>query len=295
VPEKRLHVDRFRVRPGTNVRLGRWPTRTKPSYTSHHQYKKLLANHVDRLSLLQSRHYAANRYAFLIVIQAMDAAGKDSVIKHVMSGVNPQGVAIFAFKRPSATELEHDFLWRTTLCLPERGRIGIFNRSYYEEVLVVRVHPEILAGQNLPPEIAKDENIWDKRFQSIRNFERHLNRNGTKVVKFYLHLSKEEQRKRFLERIDDPDKNWKFSAGDVAERKSWKAYMSAYEQCLTATSTRSAPWYIVPADDERNTRLIVSQVIVDHLEALHPNYPELAPEKKRELRELRRKLSKRGT
>jgi PPK2 family polyphosphate:nucleotide phosphotransferase len=220
----------------------------------------------------------------------MDAAGKDGVIKHVMSGVNPQGCQVFSFKHPSAAELDHDFLWRGTLVLPERGRIGIFNRSYYEEVLIVRVHPEILRAQNLPRRAPRGADLWEQRYQSIAGLERHLHRNGTRILKFFLHLSKEEQRKRFLQRIDDPDKNWKFSRSDLDERGYWKQYAKAYEACLGATSTRHAPWYVVPADDKHNARLIVSQVIVDALGRLDIDYPRPDPKRRRELRALRRLL-----
>src|SRR5439155_27164316 len=198
-----------------------------------------------------------NQHAVLLIFQAMDAAGKDGVIRHVMSGVNPQGCQVFSFKHPSPAELAHDFLWRTARDLPERGKIGIFNRSYYEEVLIARLHPEILKAENLPVEDGKK--IWDHRFRSIRYLERHLSGNGTRIIKFFLHLSKEEQRKRFLARIDDPEKNWKFSEGDTAERKCWDDYMHAYEECLSATSSKAAPWYIVPADDKANARLIISR------------------------------------
>ena len=214
---------------------------------------------VEELSSLQRLHYASNRYAVLLIFQAMDAAGKDGAIRHVMSGVNPQGCQVFSFKHPSATELDHDFLWRTTQCLPERGRIGIFNRSYYEEVLIVRVHPEILRSQGLPDELLHEKTIWQERYRSIVDLENHLHRNGTRIIKFFLHLSKEEQRKRFIDRIDEPEKNWKFSMADIEERKYWKQYMQAYEACLSATSTKIAPWYVVPADDKKNTRLIISQ------------------------------------
>ena len=204
----------------------------------------------------------------------MDAAGKDGAIRHVMSGVNPQGCQVFSFKHPSAEELEHDFLWRTTRRLPERGRIGIFNRSYYEEVLIVRVHPEILRSQGLPDELLDEKTIWQERYRSIVDLEKHLHRNGTRIIKFFLHLSKEEQRKRFLERIDEPDKNWKFSLADIEERKFWKHYMKAYEACLSATSTKHAPWYVVPADDKENARLIISQIILDTLKELKMSYPK---------------------
>ncbi len=237
-------------------------------------------------------HYAANRYALLLIFQGMDAAGKDGAIRHVMSGVNPAGCQVFSFKQPSSTELQHDFLWRTNICLPERGRIGIFNRSYYEEVLVVRVHPDILRSQGLPPELCDERTIWDERYRSIVDLERHLHHNGTRVVKFFLHLSKEEQRKRFLERIEEPEKNWKFSLSDTHERKYWKQYREAYEDCLRATSNRYAPWHIVPADDKENARLIVSQIVLDALEDLKQDYPNTTPKRKRELASIRKMLLK---
>jgi PPK2 family polyphosphate:nucleotide phosphotransferase len=222
----------------------------------------------------------------------MDAAGKDGAIEHVMSGVNPQGCQVFSFKHPSANELQHDFLWRTTRDLPERGRIGIFNRSYYEEVLIARVHPQILHAEGLPAELVHEKNIWHDRYRSIVNLERHLDRNGTRIIKFFLHLSKEEQRKRFIDRIDRPEKNWKFSIADIEERKFWKDYMQAYEKCLGATSTKRAPWYVVPADDKYNTRLIVSRIVLDTMEALELSYPKTTAARRRELRLLRKKLTK---
>ena len=258
----------FRVRPGEKIALGKWPTVVKPFFKLKKQYQKLLEEHVEELSSLQRLHYASNRYALLLIFQAMDAAGKDGGIRHVMSGVNPQGCKVVSFKHPSADELEHDFLWRTTCQLPERGRIGIFNRSYYEEVLVVRVHPEILLSQGLPAELRDEKSIWEDRCRSIVDLESHLFRNGTRTVKIFLHLSKEEQRKRFLDRIDEPDKNWKFSLADIHERKYWTNYMKAYEACLNATSTHHAPWYVVPADDKENARLIVSQIVLDALHEL---------------------------
>jgi PPK2 family polyphosphate:nucleotide phosphotransferase len=222
----------------------------------------------------------------------MDAAGKDGAIRHVMSGVNPQGCQVFSFTHPSATELKHDFLWRTTRDLPERGRIGIFNRSYYEEVLIARVHPEILRGEGLPNISEDEKTIWRDRYRSIRDLERHLDRNGTRIIKFFLHLSKEEQRKRFIDRIEKPEKNWKFSLADIEERKFWKHYMRAYEKCLRATSTKHAPWYVVPADDKLNTRLIVSRILLDTVEALELSYPRTNASRRRELLELRKKLAK---
>jgi PPK2 family polyphosphate:nucleotide phosphotransferase len=283
----------FRVPEGKTVHLKKWPTLVKPTYASNEKYDELLRQHVDELSSLQRLHYASNRYAVLLIFQAMDAAGKDGAIRHVMSGVNPQGCQVFSFKQPSATELDHDFLWRTTQSLPERGRIGIFNRSYYEEVLIVRVHPEILRTQRLPDELLLHEKaIWRGRYRSITNLEDHLHRNGTRIIKFFLHLSKEEQRKRFLARIDDPDKNWKFSLADVEERKFWKQYMKAYEECLSATSTTKAPWYVVPADDKKNARLIVSQIVLDVFNSLEMSYPKASAQRRRELQLLRRRLAK---
>ena len=280
----------FRARPGTKVKLKEWPTRVKPFCKSKKRYQKLLEEHVEELSSLQRLHYASNRYALLLIFQAMDAAGKDGAIRHVMSGVNPQGCEVFSFKQPSAEELEHDFLWRTTRHLPERGRIGIFNRSYYEEVLVVRVHPEILRAQGLPDELIVAQAIWQERYRSIVDLEEHLHRNGTRIVKLFLHLSKDEQRKRFLERIDEPDKNWKFSLLDTHERKYWKQYMKAYEDCLSATSTRHAPWHVVPADDKENARLIVSQIVLDTLNGLKLAYPKTTATRRRELKAIRKLL-----
>jgi len=281
----------FRVKAGDTVDLKRWPTAVKPFYKSKSDYKKALADHVSQLSERQNLLYAHDRYALLVIFQAMDAAGKDGAIKHVMSGVNPQGCQVFSFKHPSAQELDHDFLWRTTRCLPERGRIGIFNRSYYEEVLIARVHPEILAGQRLPQETVKDGHFWKHRYHSINELEKHLHRNGTRIVKFFLHLSAEEQRKRFLARIEDPDKNWKFSRADIEERKYWKDYMAAYEACLGATSHKHAPWHVVPADDKENARLIVSQIILDELAALKLHYPKSDPAHRKELRAIKHLLS----
>ena len=280
----------FRVEPGSKIKLNQWPTRAKPVYKSKQDYHKRLRHHVAELSARQNLLYAHDRYALLLIFQAMDAAGKDGAIKHIMSGVNPQGCQVFSFKHPSAQELDHDFLWRTSRCLPERGRIGIFNRSYYEEVLIVRVHPEILAAQNLPAETLKDDDFWKHRHRSITDLEKHLHRNGTRVVKFFLHLSKEEQRQRFLARIDDPDRNWKFSRADIAERKLWTQYMAAYEACLSATSTKNAPWYIVPADDKENARLIISQAILDTLDELKMQYPKPSKEHRRELQSIRKEL-----
>jgi PPK2 family polyphosphate:nucleotide phosphotransferase len=282
----------FRVREGDQVNLRKWTTNVGPFYKSKEQYHKLLGQHVAQLSAQQQLLYASNRYAVLLIFQAMDAAGKDGAIKHVMSGVNPQGCQVFSFKHPSAEELEHDFLWRTTRDLPERGRIGIFNRSYYEEVLIARVHPEILRSEGLPDALHNEKTVWRDRYRSIVDLERHLHGNGTLIIKFYLHLSKEEQRKRFLERIDEPEKNWKFGVVDIEERKFWKHYMKAYEECLSATSTQDAPWYVVPADDKENARLIVSQIILDTFEGLKMTYPKADAKRRKELQLIRERLAK---
>lgn len=286
----KLDVDRFRVKEGDEVDLNRWATRLEPLYTSKEDYRDRLQQHVARLSSLQQLFYAANRYALLLIFQAMDAAGKDGTIKHVMSGVNPQGCQVFSFKHPSAVERQHDFLWRTTRDLPERGRIGIFNRSYYEEVLIARVHPEILRGEGLPDAPDPDKALWRQRYRSINAFEKHLSANGTRIVKFYLHLSKEEQARRLIARIDDPEKNWKFNEADVTERSFWADYMKAYEKCLGATSTDEAPWYVVPADDKESCRLIVSQVILDTMDGLEMSYPRTTPQRRAELLSIRKQL-----
>jgi len=290
----KIKSDDFRVQEGEKVELKNWPTLVKPVYQSKDQYEELLGGQVAELSALQQLQYASNRYAVLLIFQAMDAAGKDGAIKHVMSGVNPQGCQVFSFKHPSAAELEHDFLWRTSQCLPERGRIGIFNRSYYEEVLIVRVHPEILRGQGLPDGLLDEKTIWKERYRSIVDLENHLHRNGTRIIKFFLHLSEEEQRKRFLARIDEPEKNWKFSLADIEERKFWKQYMQAYEACLSATSTNIAPWYVVPADDKENARLIISRIILDTFKALKMSYPETDAKRRQELLSIRDQLMKEG-
>jgi len=288
----KINIKDFRVAAGKKVKLDKWPTRVEPAYKSKKQYKAMLEKQVEQLSEQQQLHYASNQYAMLLIFQAMDAAGKDGAIKHVMSGINPQGCQVFSFNHPSATELEHDFLWRTTQALPERGRIGIFNRSYYEEVLIVRVHPEILKAQGIPDGLVNEENIWTERYQSIVDLENHLHRNGTRIVKFFLHLSEEEQRKRFLKRIDDPDKNWKFSLTDMTERKFWNQYMQVYEECLSATSTSNSPWYVVPADDKENARLIISEIVLDTFKSLKLAYPKVSAEHKRELQLIRKQLTK---
>ena len=280
------------VTPDKKVDLDKWPTIVDPYYKSTKVYKEILLRHLQKLSSLQQLHYASHRQALLLIFQGMDAAGKDGAIRHVMSGVNPEGCEVFTFKQPSAEELEHDFLWRTTCRLPERGRIGIFNRSYYEEVLVVRVHPELLRSQGLPQELCNDKNIWVHRYGSIIDLEKHLHRNGTQIIKIFLHLSYDEQRKRFLERIDEPEKNWKFSTADIHERKYWKHYMKAYEDCFHATSTHHAPWYIVPADDKENARLIVSQIVLDALGEIKMAYPKTTAKRRLELRAIKKLLVK---
>jgi len=282
----------FRVRPGEKVKLGEWPTKTDPICKTKKEYNKLLNEHVEELSALQQLHYASNHYALLLIFQGMDASGKDGAIRHVMSGVNPQGCEVFSFKQPTADELEHDFLWRTSRHLPERGRIGIFNRSYYEDVLVVRVHTEIIRSQGMPDKLIEKKTIWEDRYQSIVDLEKHLHRNGTRIVKFFLHLSKGEQRKRFLERIDEPDKNWKFSLADIHERKYWPHYVKAYEACLTATSTHHTPWHVVPADDKENARLIVSQIVLDAIRDLKMAYPKTTAKRGRQLKSIRKLLAK---
>ncbi len=282
----------YRVREADSVDLGKWPTSVAPVCESTEHYQQLLAEHVAKLSSLQELHYASNRHALLLIFQAMDAAGKDGAIRHVMSGVNPQGCQVFSFKHPSATELQHDFLWRTTRDLPERGRIGIFNRSYYEEVLIVRVHRHILRSEGLADPPHHDKDVWRDRYRSIADLEKHLYVNGTRIIKFFLHLSKEEQRKRFLARIDDPHKEWKLSDADIAERKLWKHYMKAYGECLSATSTRYAPWYVVPADDKDSARLIVSQIVLDAFEGLHMAYPKTNKKRQRALQSIRKQLAK---
>jgi PPK2 family polyphosphate:nucleotide phosphotransferase len=281
----------FRIREGDEVNLKKWPTLVAPMYKSKKQYQKLLEDHVAQLSAMQQLHYASDRYAVLLIFQAMDAAGKDGAIRHVMSGVNPQGCQVSSFKHPSPIELQHDFLWRTTCDLPERGRIGIFNRSYYEEVLIARVHPEILHSEAIPDAPHHDKKVWSDRYRSIVDLEKHLHANGTRIVKFFLHLSKEEQRKRFLARIDEPEKNWKFSLADIEERKFWKDYRLAYEESIGATSTKDSPWYVVPADDKENARLIVSQIVLDAFEGLKMAYPKTTTERHAELLSIREQLA----
>lgn len=286
----KIHTKEFRVGEDEEVNLKNWPTLVDPVYKFKAQYKALLEKHIAQLSEMQQLHYASNRYAVLLIFQAMDAAGKDGAIQHVMSGVNPQGCQVFSFKHPSAIELQHDFLWRTTRDLPERGRIGIFNRSYYEEVLITRVHPEILQGEGLTDAAHGGKELWRDRYRSIRDLEKHLHTNGTRIVKFFLHLSKEEQRKRFLARIDEPEKNWKFSQAGIKERGFWKDYIKAFEECLGSTSTKDSPWYVVPAGGKENTRLIVSQIMLDTFEDLNMAYPKTSAERRQELLGIRNQL-----
>lgn len=288
-------VKSFRIKTGRKFRLDDVsPSETLGFDIDKDEVKDLLASGVKRLRDLQEKLYADGKRSILIVLQAMDAAGKDSTIEHVMSGVNPQGCEVTSFKAPSSEELKHDFLWRTTVALPPRGHIGIFNRSYYEEVLVARVHPEVLARQNLPPEVVTKD-IWQERFEDIRGFERHLVRNGTVILKFFLHLSKEEQRKRFLERIEDPDKHWKFSAGDIAERARWDEYMAAYDAMIRHTATKEAPWHVIPADNKWFSRLAVAATIVERLEQLDLSFPVLAPDMREAMLAAGQSLLEEGT
>jgi PPK2 family polyphosphate:nucleotide phosphotransferase len=282
----------FRVAGGRKISLKKWATGIRPLYKSEKEYEERLAAAVGELSDLQRLLYASNTYSVLLIFQAMDAAGKDGAIRHLLSGVNPQGCEVHSFEHPSAEELDHDFLWRTTCRLPARGRIGVFNRSYYEEVLIVRVHPEILRAEQIPDELTGTKTIWKRRYRSIVDLEKHLHRNGTRVIKFFLHLSKEEQRKRFLARIDEPDKNWKFNQADVTERGFWNQYMKAYEECLGATSTKNAPWHVVPADDKFNARLIIAGIVIDALRGLKMSYPKIDGARRSELLTIREQLAK---
>ncbi len=292
----KIDSESLRVRLGETLDLARTPTLSPALCKSDKHYAARLLKHVAQLSEFQQLLYATNQRAVLLIFQAMDAAGKDGAIRYVMSGVNPQGCQVFSFKHPSEAELQHDFLWRSTRDLPERGRIGIFNRSYYEEVLIVRVHRDILGSEGLTEENVAagggDKHFWQSRYRSILDMERHLHANGTRIIKFFLHISKEEQRKRFIERIDNPQKSWKFSAADIQERKFWPRYMTAYEQCLSATSTRDSPWYVVPADDKNNSRLIVSQIVLETFRALGLAYPQGDAERLKDLKAFRSELTR---
>jgi len=274
--------------------IQKFPTKIDPLYVDEDQYHSLLKGQIHDMRKQQSMLYASNSYSVLIIFQAMDAAGKDGAIKHVMSGINPQGCQVYSFKHPSQKELQHDFLWRTTQCLPERGRIGIFNRSYYEEVLIAKVHPHILEAEGVPHNDKNAKNIWGKRYESIVDFEKHLDRNGTKIIKIFLHLSKEEQKNRFLARIDDKSKNWKFSDSDITDRRFWNQYMTAYQDCIRHTSQKNSPWHIVPADDKFNARLIISEIVLETLKSLKMKYPSIDAKRMKELKKIRKKLLKSG-
>jgi PPK2 family polyphosphate:nucleotide phosphotransferase len=287
----KIDVGPYRIAEGDAADLAKRPTKVEPLYDSKEDYAASLAKHVEKLGKLQEHLYRSGRYALLIVLQGMDTAGKDGAIAHVMSGVNPQGCKVVAFKTPSATEAAHDFLWREARELPERGIIGVFNRSYYEPVLVTRVHPELLRQEGVAETEGGDKKLWAERLHSIRAFERHLHANGTRFVKIYLHLSKDEQLRRLLDRLDDPDKIWKASPADAEERGYWRDYMRAYEHALKATSVEAAPWHVVPADDKQNARLIVSQIVIDALDALALTPPPIDAERRRELKAIRAKLT----
>jgi PPK2 family polyphosphate:nucleotide phosphotransferase len=284
--KSREYVKPFEIADGSGFRLKDFDPAETLGLKSKERAQETLERGIVRLSKLQEKLYAQDRWGILLILQAMDAAGKDSTIKHVMSGVNPQGCQVNSFKSPSAEELQHDFLWRTSRSLPERGQIGIFNRSYYEEVLAVRVHPEFLAAEKIPAPLNTD-GIWRNRFEDINAFERYLSRNGFVVLKFFLYLSKKEQKKRFLERLDDPEKNWKFSMSDALERKHWSQYMAAYEDMIRNTSTKRAPWYVVPADHKWFTRLVVAEAVIDALERLDLSFPKIDAQKRKELKDAR--------
>jgi len=289
-----FYSDKYRVGAGKKIQLKEWVTDEKVKVVSQEQGEQTLKSDIVRLSEIQEKLYASNRYAVLIVIQAMDAAGKDSAIKHVMSGLNPQGVAVTPFKTPTHQELEHDYLWRHYLALPAKGMVGIFNRSHYENVLVTRVHPEFILNQNLPGiKSLSDigESFWENRFGQINHFEQNLSENGTIILKFFLHVSKKEQKKRFIERIDDPAKNWKFSINDITERGLWKEYRKAYEDLLENTTTKYAPWFVVPADDKWFTRLVIANIIVNELDRLDLSYPKLSDQQKADLANAKKTLT----
>jgi PPK2 family polyphosphate:nucleotide phosphotransferase len=290
----KINHESFRVREGEKVDLKKWSTRVKPLCTSKEDYEDVAEDHLAQLRNLQELLYADNRYSLLLIFQAMDAAGKDGAIKHVMSGINPQGCQVYSFKQPSLEERQHDFLWRTSRRLPERGRIGIFNRSYYEEVLITRVHPDLLDAERIPEEGLDSGRVWEGRYRSIVESEKHLHRNGTRILKFFLHLSKEEQRKRFLERLENPQKNWKFSLSDLREREYWKDYQKAYAECLGTTSSKQAPWYVVPADRKKDARLIISSVILEALRGLKMSYPKPDKKRRKELQITHQMLMKEG-
>lgn len=284
-----INEEDFIAPEGQTIDLTKWRTHIEELYRDKEDYKAQLEDHIKESAEHQKMLYAHDKHALLVIFQAMDAAGKDGAIRHVFSGINPQGCQVSSFKKPSDEELEHDFLWRTTKRLPERGHIGVFNRSYYEEVLIIKVHQAILQGQKLPKKLITD-NIWNERYESIRDFEKHLTRNGTKVLKFFLHLSKEEQAKRFISRIDQPEKNWKFSESDIKERAYWDEYQHAYEEAISATSTKASPWVIVPADNKKNARLIIAKTLRKTLEGLEMFYPPVSQERAATLKEIRKQL-----
>jgi PPK2 family polyphosphate:nucleotide phosphotransferase len=278
--ESKIKIEDFLYVPGKSAKLSKIPNEIPDVYKNKDEYEELMAEYTERMQSLQDMLYAYDRYSLLLIFQGMDTAGKDGAIKHVMSGINVTGVQVFTFKRPSDMELDHDWMWRTTCCLPERGRIGIFNRSYYEEVLVVKVHPEILRNyQRVPHDLIADENkVWEDRYKDINNFEDFQHRNGCRVVKFFLNISKEEQKKRLLDRIDQPEKNWKMSLQDVEERKDWEKYMDCYQELLDKTSSPNSPWYVIPGNDKKNARLIISRIILGELKSLDMHFPEVTDE-----------------
>jgi len=278
-----IESKRYRVEENNYVELSVFSTEIKPVYQSSSHYKELLADHIRCMRSYQEKLYSSNKHSVLLIFQAMDAAGKDGAIEHVMSGVNPQGCQVFSFKQPSRIELKHDFLWRSSLCLPQLGHIGIFNRSYYEDVLIAKIHTDRLMNVSADNDMYRDPLIWEGRYHSIRDHEKHLNKNGTRIIKIFLHMSEAEQKKRFIARIENPNKSWKFRPEDLEERKFWRQYMAAYEQCFKATSSDFAPWYIVPADDKKNARLIVSQIFCDALKDLNLTFPILSEKRRKEL------------
>jgi PPK2 family polyphosphate:nucleotide phosphotransferase len=290
--ESAMKYNQLIVPPGKKVRLNQYDPAFSGNFGSREEAEAKLAGDIRKLAGLQDVLYAQDTYAMLLIFQAMDAAGKDGVVKHIMSGVNPQGCQVYSFKTPSQEELDHDFLWRSMKALPERGRIGIFNRSYYEEVLIVRVHTEILEGQRFPEKEKRDKDLWKHRYADINSLERYLTRNGIVILKFFLNVSKKEQKKRFLERIEEPEKNWKFSSGDIKERERWDDYMEAYENMLSATSTKWAPWYVIPADKKWFTRAAVADIVLSKLKSLRLQYPELSDAHRRELSQAKKLLER---
>lgn len=284
-----MNIQEFQVNPNKKLDLNSFSTSYNDETESKETAEKLLKNNIKRMAEYQDLLYAQDKYSLLIIFQAMDAAGKDSTIKHVMSGLNPQGTQVYSFKQPSTEELDHDYLWRINKALPERGRIGIFNRSHYEEVLVVRVH-DYIKGQKIPDEFINPK-IWEDRFEQIRNFEKHIYQNGTRIIKIFLNVSKEEQAKRFMKRLEDPSKNWKFSSRDLEERKLWDKYMSCYQEAIKETSTKNAPWFVVPADKKWYARLVVSEIIIETMKGMELHYPEMSSEQKARIEEFKQRLT----